>query len=427
MLFERPAPGHKAIVVHVDFPDDSANLEEFQELATSAELLPADTLTTRRDTPHPRWFLGSGKVEELHDRVKQQDLDLVLVNHELSPGQQRNLEERLRTRVMTRTELILHIFADRARTHEGQLQVELAQLTHAQSRMVRGWTHLDRQKGGVNMRGAGETQLELDQRMLSTRVKNVRQRLEHVHRQRAQSRRRRSRARVPTVALAGYTNAGKSTLFNALTRGGVHAADQLFATLDPTMRQLDLGPSVHAVLADTVGFIRDLPVTLVDAFKATLEEIAEADLIVHVIDAVTFQETDDLRREVMEVLGEIGAGEVPTLEVMNKVDLIEERAPAAANRVWVSAQTGEGLAELTAAITDRLGLTAVPVAVELRPQDGRLRAWLYRHADVENEDVLDDGRMRLCVRLDQDHLLEFERFDEVLSADTQVHRILKHL
>ena len=427
MLFERPAPGHKAIVVHVDFPDDSANLEEFQELATSAELLPTDTLTTRRDTPHPRWFLGSGKVEELHDRVKQQNLDLVLVNHELSPGQQRNLEERLRTRVMTRTELILHIFADRARTHEGQLQVELAQLTHAQSRMVRGWTHLDRQKGGVNLRGAGETQLELDQRMLSTRVKNVRQRLAHVHRQRAQSRRRRSRARVPTVALAGCTNAGKSTLFNALTRGGVHAADQLFATLDPTMRELSLGPSSHAVLADTVGFIRDLPVTLVDAFKATLEEIAEADLIVHVIDAVTFQETDDLRREVIDVLTEIGAGEVPTLEVMNKVDLIDERGPAAANRVWVSARTGEGLDELTAAIADRLGLTAVPVAVELRPQDGRLRAWLYRHADVDDENVLDDGRMRLCVRLDQDHLREFERFDEVLSADTQVHRILKHL
>lgn len=428
MLFERPAPGHKAIVVHVEFPDDSANLEEFQELATSAELLPTDTLTTRRDTPHPRWFLGSGKVDELDERVRRLKLDLVLVNHELSPGQQRNLEERLHTRVMTRTELILHIFADRARTHEGQLQVELAQLTHAQTRMVRGWTHLDRQKGGgVNLRGAGETQLELDQRMLSTRVKNVRQRLAHVHRQRAQSRRRRSRARVPTVALAGYTNAGKSTLFNALTRGGVHAADKLFATLDPTMRQLDLGPSAHAVLADTVGFIRDLPVTLVDAFKATLEEIAEADLILHVIDAETYHETDDLRREVIGVLTEIGAGDVPTLEVMNKVDLIDERAPAAANRVWVSATTGEGLTELKDVIADELGLTAVPVAVELRPQDGRLRAWLYRHADVENEDVLDDGRMRLCVRLDQDHLREFERFDEVLSADTQVHRILTHL
>ena len=426
MLFERPAPGHKSIVVHVEFPDGSANLEEFHELAASAELLPVDTLTARRDTPHPRWFLGSGKVDELEARVKRFDGDLVLFNHELSPGQQRNLEERLRVRVMTRTELILHIFADRARTHEGQLQVELAQFTHAQTRMVRGWTHLDRQKGGVNLRGAGETQLELDQRMLSTRVRNVRARLEHVHRQRAQSRRRRSRARVPTVALAGYTNAGKSTLFNALTRGGVHAADQLFATLDPTMRRLSLGPSAHAVLADTVGFIRDLPVTLVDAFKATLEEIAEADLILHVIDAVTFDQTDELRREVNAVLAEIGAGEVATLEVLNKVDLIEERRPTTPGRVWVSAQTGEGLDELKQEIAARLGLTAVPVAVELRPQDGRLRAWLYRHADVDHEDVFDDGRMRLCVRLDQAHLREFEQLDEVLSADTQVHRIPTH-
>ena len=412
MLFERPAPGHKAIVVHVEFPDDSANLEEFQELATSAQLLPIATLTARRDTPHPRWFLGAGKVDELERCVKHDALDLVLVNHELSPGQQRNLEERLRTRVMTRTELILHIFADRARTHEGQLQVELAQLTHAQTRMVRGWTHLDRQKGGgVNLRGAGETQLELDQRMLSTRVKNVRQRLAHVHRQRAQSRRRRSRARVPTIALAGYTNAGKSTLFNALTTGGVHAADQLFATLDPTMRQLNLGPSAHAVLADTVGFIRDLPITLVDAFKATLEEIAEADLVLHVIDAVAFSETDDLRNEVNEVLVEIGAADVPTLEVMNKADLVPElctdlvadRATSGKERIWVSALTGQGLDTLVGEIATRLGLATVPIAVEQRPQDGRLRAWLYRHADVENEDVMDDGRMRLCVQLVQLH------------------------
>ena len=315
-------------------------LAEFRELVTSASLVCAGTVVGSRERPHPRWFVGAGKVDEMQEAIAAAEADLVIFNHELTAIQQRNLETQLGKRVMTRTELILHIFADRARTGEGQLQVELAQLTHAQTRLIRGWTHLDRQKGGVNLRGAGETQLEMDQRMLAGRVRYVRDRLERVHRQRAQSRRRRNRARIPTVALAGYTNAGKSTLFNALTADGVHAADQMFATLDPTMRRWQVGPGAEVVLADTVGFIRELPVTLVDAFKATLEEIAEADLILHVIDASS--PDAGLAEEVRRVLAEIGAADTPTIEVFNKVDLLEGDAHCLGG-LSVSAIEGTGV------------------------------------------------------------------------------------
>lgn len=435
MLFERPAPGNRAALVSMRFappPGERAGSAEaqsrqarfkeaeFEELVRSAALECAALISGSRDRPHPRWFVGSGKVEEIERAIADADATVALFNHELSPAQQRNLEERLRCRVMTRTELILHIFADRARTHEGKLQVELAQLCHAQTRLIRGWTHLDRQRGAGGQggsgaqRGAGETQLELDQRMLATRIRQVRARLGGVQRRRAQSRRRRTRTGVPTVALAGYTNAGKSTLFNALTGGSVQAENRLFATLDPTMRRL-AECDCEVIVADTVGFIRDLPITLVEAFKATLEEVAQADLILHVIDA-SADDADDLRRAVEAVLGEIGAlPGVPIIEVMNKIDLLPEgidaphpAEPGAPERVAASALTGAGVPELRAALRARLGVDDVTTCVQLPADGGRLRSWLYAHCAVQDETVDADGGMTLEVRLSRSKLGELD-------------------
>ncbi|NJN53194.1 MAG: GTPase HflX [Gammaproteobacteria bacterium] len=287
MFFDRPDSGQHAVLVHVRFSqfEESELLAEFTELVASADVTAVATVVARRKVPQSKTFIGKGKLEELMEIVRTHEAPLVIFNHELSPSQQRNLEAELKCRVMTRTELILHIFAARARTHEGQLQVELAQLNHAQTRLVRGWTHLDRQKGGgVNSRGAGETQIEMDARMLADRVHVIERRMRRVGRQREQGRRQRKRAEVPTIALVGYTNAGKSTLFNRLTESDVLAEDRLFATLDPTLRRLTLPGAGEVVLADTVGFIRALPHTLVDAFKATLKEVVDADLLLIVVD-----------------------------------------------------------------------------------------------------------------------------------------------
>ena len=429
MLFERPSPGQRATLVCArfgsGFDDAFDHFAEFEELVRSASLECAATVTANRERPHPRWFVGTGKVEELAAIVEQTRSDLVLFNHELTPAQQRNLEQRLEHRVMTRTELILHIFADRARTHEGQLQVELAQLSHAQTRLIRGWTHLDRQSGaggaggrgaggqigGTAQRGAGETQLELDQRMLAGRIRQVRSRLGNVQRRRAQSRRRRARAQVPTVALAGYTNAGKSTLFNALTASDAQAEDRLFATLDPTMRKFS-GTDAEVVLADTVGFIRALPVTLVEAFKATLEEIAEADLVLHVVDA-SAPDADELRAAVLAVLADIGADAVPTIEVWNKIDVAPDvcSAPSASEHVAVSALTGQGLDALKAAVFARLGVEAVAAQVRVAPQGGKVRSWLHEHGRVAGETVADDGTVTLQVYLRPDKLRELAAYD----------------
>lgn len=415
MFFERPDAGRRAVLLHVTFkrPEAEEALDaaaECAELARTAAINVVARLGATRTAPHPRWFVGEGKVTELAAALADGDADLLLVNHDLSAGQQRNLEQRLGCRVLTRTELILHIFADRARTYEGQLQVELAQLNHAQTRLVRGWTHLDRQKGGIGLRGAGETQLELDQRMLSERIKSLEKKLATVARRRGQGRRRRQRGHVRTVSLVGYTNAGKSTLFNALTAARVDVANKLFATLDPTMRRLAVPGVGDVVLGDTVGFISNLPHSLVDAFKATLEEVANADLLLHVVDAGA-EDVDARIRQVDAVLAEIGAQDIPTIMVRNKIDLLPAGAGSehgvqpgsGAGSVAVSALNGSGMEALVAAVGERLGVTA-PTEVLLGPAEGRTRAWLYDLGAVLDESTNEDGSLSLTVQADADLL-----------------------
>lgn len=406
MLFERPEAGRQALLLHVRFSKDAETeqSDELAELVTSAGMDVCGLVLARRATPHPRWFVGSGKLDEIAAERSAYGADVVVANHELSPTQQRNLEAHLKCAVLTRTELILTIFADRARTHEGQLQVELAQCRHAQTRLVRGWTHLDRQKGGVGMRGAGETQVELDQRMLDDRIKSVQKKLLQVRKRRAQGRRQRRRAQISTVVLVGYTNAGKSTLFNALTAGGAVAEDRLFATLDPTMRQLEVPGVGQVVLADTVGFIRDLPHSLVEAFKATLEEVKDADLLLLVVDCAD-SGAAEREADVVKVLNDIEAQAVPRLVVYNKADLPEAAlwggAPGG-NSHSVSAFTGAGLTELTDAIGSALGRETAPVRVVLSAAQGRLHAWLHEIDAVVDEVGTELGGWALTIHID-DH------------------------
>ena len=417
MFFDRPDAGRTAVVLHVHFRQATASsalaatdaLDECIELAATADVAVVETITASRDMPHPRWFIGSGKLAEIGAKLAETGADLLLVNHELSAGQQRNLEESLRCRVMTRTELILHIFADRARTYEGQLQVELAQLKHAQTRLTRGWTHLDRQKGGIGLRGAGETQLELDQRMLSNRIKGAEKKLADVARRRQLGRRRRQRSHTKTISLVGYTNAGKSTLFNALTTAQVLVEDKLFATLDPTMRRLGIPGIGDVVLADTVGFISHLPHSLIEAFKATLEEVANADLLLHVVD-VSGSDQEGQVAEVNAVLQEIGAREIPTVMVCNKIDArTGDTTPllyanGGCDTVEVSALTGEGMGELIDTIARCLGVS-MPTEILLEVEDGKTRAWLYQLGAVIDEKLSEDGRVALTLQADS-HLLD---------------------
>ena len=328
MFFERPKSGERAILIHMNLAAeaDQESPKELEELALSAGADPVEFLTGSLSHPNPKFFIGQGKLDELRELVNLHNAQLVIFNHALSPAQERNIEREIQSRVLDRTGLILDIFAQRARTHEGKLQVELAQLDHMSTRLVRGWTHLERQKGGIGLRGPGETQLETDRRLLRARMKSIHKRLEKVRKQREQGRRSRKRAEVPTLSLVGYTNAGKSTLFNSLTTSEVYAADQLFATLDPTLRRIEVEDIGQAILADTVGFIRHLPHKLVEAFRATLQETIEATLLLHVIDAHDDDRHDHVA-EVENVLAEIGADEVPVLEVYNKIDLIEGRKP----------------------------------------------------------------------------------------------------
>jgi GTP-binding protein HflX len=344
-MFDRPGSGERAVLVRlaVGAAADDEALREFVELAGSAGAIPVAVITGSRRAPDPRLFVGEGKADEIRAAIEAEGAELVIFDHALSPSQERNLEKRLEARVLDRTGLILDIFAQRARSFEGKLQVELAQLRHLATRLVRGWTHLERQRGGIGLRGPGETQLETDRRLIGERITRLRQRLDHVDQQRSHGRKARARAEVPTVSLVGYTNAGKSTLFNRLTAAEVYAADQLFATLDPTLRRLPLDDGGAVVLADTVGFIADLPHELVAAFRATLQETTQARLLLHVIDAASLQR-EQCMAEVDAVLAQIGAADVPQIRVFNKIDLlpdveprVEADAEGRVQRIWLSA------------------------------------------------------------------------------------------
>ncbi|VAW78633.1 Ribosome LSU-associated GTP-binding protein HflX [hydrothermal vent metagenome] len=388
-MFERPRSGERAILVHVDFPGESEpeDLLEFTDLARSAGADPVATVTASRNAPDSRYYVGSGKAESIRDLLIDEEAELVIFNHELSPSQERNLEQLFSARVLDRTGLILDIFAQRARSFEGKLQVELAQLRHLSTRLIRGWTHLERQKGGIGLRGPGETQLETDRRLLNNRIKQINKRLEKVRSQRAQGRRARDRAEVPTVSLVGYTNAGKSTLFNRLCDAEVFVADQLFATLDPTLRRFDLPGFGAVVMADTVGFVRKLPHDLVAAFRSTLEETLEADLLVHVVDAHD-PERQTRVEQVNEVLADIGASDVPQLMVYNKIDLSGEPArllrdaEGKVTRVWCSAVSGEGLDLLEDALCEYFMPDQVRGWLHLPPSAGRLRATIFRTGEI---------------------------------------------
>ena len=406
MFFERHQGGERAVLVQLQLAGAERDLSllEFEELVASAGGDPVATITGSRSAPHARTFVGEGKLDEIARACQTHEAELVIFNHALSPSQERNLEHTLSCRVLARTGLILDIFAQRARTHEGKLQVELAQLTHMSTRLVRGWTHLERQKGGIGLRGPGETQLETDRRLLRARIKSIQARLERVRNQREQSRRARRRAEIPVLSLVGYTNAGKSTLFNRLTTSQVYAADQLFATLDPTLARVDIEHLGPVLFADTVGFISDLPTTLVEAFKATLEETANANLLLHVID-VSASNREALMEDVDRVLGEIKADDLPQLLVFNKLDLIEQPARIVRNdagvaiAVYLSAVTGEGLELLVAAIRERLSVALFDEEITLNPASGRLRAALYELGAVCKEEWEPDGSSRLHVRL----------------------------
>ncbi|WP_373185734.1 ribosome rescue GTPase HflX [Halopseudomonas sp.] len=412
MFFERHEGGERAILVHLEGTDERTreDPQEFIELANSAGAEIVAFLTVNRHQPSPRFLVGSGKVEELQALVEEHQGDLVIFNHVLTPSQERNLEGELKCRVIDRTGLILDIFAQRARTHEGKLQVELAQLDHLSTRLVRGWTHLERQKGGIGLRGPGETQLETDRRLLRERIKQITRRLEKVRSQREQARRARRRAEIPVVSLVGYTNAGKSTLFNTLTTSEVYAANQLFATLDPTLRRIELEDIGPTILADTVGFIRHLPHKLVEAFRATLEESSQADLLLHVVDAADPERTSHIE-QVMKVLGEIGAANLPMLEIYNKVDLLDGVEPhiqrdeqGVAVRVWLSAQDGGGLDLLAQAMSELLSVDVIQESVVLDPAEARLRAQFYEIGAVVGESIAEDGRQQLDLRLQRSDL-----------------------
>ncbi len=423
-MFERPRAGERAVLVHLalNAQIDPREQAEFEELAKSAGADIVGQVSGTRRAPDARYFVGSGKAEEIRDRVAASGAELAIFDHELSPSQERNLEALLQCRVIDRTWLILDIFATRARSFEGKLQVELAQLEHLATRLVRGWTHLERQRGGIGLRGPGETQLETDRRLLAGRIRQIRSRLARVDRTREQGRAARRKADMPTVSLVGYTNAGKSTLFNALTGAGVYAADQLFATLDPTLRRLDLPNVEPVVLADTVGFISRLPHELVAAFRSTLVETCEASLLLHVIDAAD-PERAELEKAVIEVLDEIGAAGVARLPVYNKIDLLDHGEPRIERddaglpvAVWLSAAGGGGLQELRQAIAELLRADTLRGTLELGAGQARLRARLFALGAVLSEEAGADGGCRLQVSASRKHLRQLCRQEGLVEG-----------
>ena len=441
-MFERPDSGDKALLVHIDIAQYRASFDrqagkssapptdidderaEFVELATSAGLEVLEMVVGSRSKPSARHFIGKGKIEEIQLALADNEADVVLFGQTLSPSQERNLEKELKVRVLDCNSLILDIFAQRARTFEGKLQVELAQLVHLSTRLVRGWTHLERQKGGIGLRGPGETQLETDRRLLNERVRVLKKRLAKVRQQREQGRSKRGKSGISTVALVGYTNAGKSTLFNRITDESVYAADQLFATLDPTLRRLDLAGGVSAVLADTVGFIRDLPHELVDAFRSTLTETLEADLLLHIVDD-SDAESEQRRDDVDKVLHGIGAEQVPQLMVFNKIDLsghsvrVERAEDGDVQAVWLSAASGQGIQELLEAIGDRLSRKRVSGWLSVPPTQGRLRAQLFAASAVVEELSQEDGGVKLLLDIDASEYARLSR-EHDLNAESIV-------
>ena len=411
-MTDEAAISELAILVNIDFQNTEFNegLDEFIELVTSAGLEPVTTITCSRNTPDAGFFIGSGKVEEIKQAVMEKQADVVIFNHILSPRQERNVEKVCQCRVVDRVGLILDIFAQRARSFEGKLQVELAQLQHLSSRLIRGWTHLERQKGGIGLRGPGETQLETDRRLIGKRIKTINTRLEKVRRQRQQGRKRRSRSHTPVVSLVGYTNAGKSTLFNRLTGSKVYAANKLFATLDPTFRRIELAPATPVILTDTVGFIRHIPHDLVDAFHATLEETREADLLLHIVD-VTGEQRDSQMEQVNQVISEIGAEDVPQIEVYNKIDQnealsarVETDENGFPGRVWLSAKTGEGIEGLLDAIIQFIRSRVQHHRLYLPASAGKLRAHLFDMGVVRNEEYDEKGGWMMEVDMESHRL-----------------------
>jgi GTP-binding protein HflX len=416
-LTELPRGRERAVLVHLDLLDPEAReeIDELRALTLAARLEPVRLVTGVRRAPDARYFIGLGKAEEAREAVQREGAEIVVFNHDLSPSQQRNLERLLQCPVVDRTGLILDIFAQRARSFEGKLQVELAQLQHLSTRLVRGWTHLERQRGGIGLRGPGETQLETDRRLIAERIKQIHKRLARVQRQREQGRKSREKAELPTVSIVGYTNVGKSTLFNRLTGAGVWVADQLFATLDPTVRRVELAGTPPFILTDTVGFIRHLPHDLVAAFRATLEETREAGLLVHVIDAADPYRRDQVA-EVNEVLRTIGADTVPQLEVYNKVDRMAGATPhierddqGRPRRIWLSAARGEGLDLLQQALAEHFSEGRVRRHLRLPLSAGRLRAQLFDMGAVRGEHVNTQGEWEMDIELDRGFLDRLRR------------------
>jgi GTP-binding protein HflX len=419
--------------VRVDPPPFREDEGEFCSLALAAGAEVAGQLTARVRSANPKFLVGVGKLDEIKALSDGADADVVLVDHPLTPAQERNLEQALQRRVVDRTGLILDIFALRARTFEGKLQVELAQLEHLSTRLVRGWTHLERQKGGIGLRGPGETQLETDRRLLGHRIRRLQARLARLAKRRGLARQQRLKHEVPTVSLVGYTNAGKSTLFNRLTDANVYVADQLFATLDPTMRRVRLPVGGSCVLVDTVGFVRDLPHELVAAFQSTLEETTDADLILHVVDCADPTHRDRIE-DVDEVLTQIGATECPVIQVYNKTDIlgvpprVDRAEDGSAARVWLSAAKGQGIDILLDVITDALHGDIVIGTVRLDVSQARLRALLYERATVVDERVMNDGSWELDVEIDQRGYQDLRRQEnlQITSTDDDTGSVVLH-